>query len=838
MNLIICEKPSVGVEFCKVLGVRDRYDGYIEGNGFVVTWALGHLIQLCYPEDYDEKYKKWVLDDLPFLPKEYKYKTIPNAAAKKQFSIIKKLFHREDLDTIYYAGDPAREGIYIQYLIRQEAKPKPGVKEKVIWIDSQTEEEIKRGYREAKDISEYNNLAASGYERAIEDYATGINISRALTLKYGRELIHSAGLKKGAIAVGRVMSCVLGMIVRREREILNFKKTAFYKIVATTKNGISLQWKAVEGSPLFNSPMLYDVTGFSKKEDAETLINSLAGEPLTISSVDIKDSKKKAPLLFNLAELQAECSKNFHIPPDKTLEVAQSLYEKKLTTYPRTDARVLSSAIADVIKQNISGFVTVPAYKEAATLILNRNWHENIKHYVDDSKISDHYAIIPTGKTKEIDSLNDMEKAVYHLIVRRFLSIFFPPALYKTAELVAECCGEKFFTTKKVLVEPGYLLIAGTDPEKIENDKKEAAQLMCFTVGQKINADLSVKEGSTTPPKRYTTGSIILAMENAGNYIEDEELREQIKANGIGTSSTRAEILKKLIGNKYIKADKKTQTLTPEPLGNMIYECLMLTVPQFLRPDITANWEKGLSQVADGLITQQKFRNIVEKHVNDDIQKIINEDISDTLIQKIEPYKVEYVGPHEIGAKCPACGSAIMKLTNGDYSCSSFSKEKENNCGFYLKGKHLKKTISEKQIAKLLNTGSTDPIKGFVKKDGNKFDAPLKLTQREYEGKLYWGYEFNFPKRDNGELQESNFTCPKCQNKMQRNKIQLVCPDCKIKINTSNRVVTFTDEQIETLLKTKNLLAVKCISTKKNNKVFLANFKLKEDYSLDMQFCN
>lgn len=836
MNLIICEKPSVGVEFCKVLGVRDRYDGYIEGNGFVVTWALGHLIQLCYPEDYDEKYKKWVLDDLPFLPKEYKYKTIPNAAAKKQFSIIKKLFHREDLDTIYYAGDPAREGIYIQYLIRQEAKPKPGVKEKVIWIDSQTEEEIKRGYREAKDISEYNNLAASGYERAIEDYATGINISRALTLKYGRELIHSAGLKKGAIAVGRVMSCVLGMIVRREREILNFKKTAFYKIVATTENGISLQWKAVEGSPLFNSPMLYDVTGFSKKEDAETFINSLAGEPLTISSVDTKDSKKNAPLLFNLAELQSECSKKFHIPPDKTLEVAQSLYEKKLTTYPRTDARVLSSAIADVIQQNISGFITVPAYKEAATLILSRKWHENIKHYVDDSKISDHYAIIPTGKTKEIDSLNDMEKAVYHLIVRRFLSIFFPPALYKTAELVAECCGEKFFTTKKVLVEPGYLLIAGTDPEKIESDKREAAQLMCFTVGQKINADLSVKEGSTTPPKRYTTGSIILAMENAGNYIEDEELREQIKANGIGTSATRAEILKKLIGNKYIKSEKKTQILTPAPLGDMIYECLLLTVPKFLSPEITANWELGLSQVAEGKITQERFRKTVETMVRKEIEQIINSDLKEQLIKRIEPYKVAYTGPHELEAKCPVCGSSIIKNSKGDYSCSSFSKNKENNCGFYIKGKHFNKTISEKQLAKMLNTGTTDIIKGFTNKDGKKFDAPLKLAQKEFNGKTYWGYEYNFPKVNTGELQESDFTCPKCQNRMQRNNIQLVCSNCNAKIKTSMSTITFTDEQIFTLLQTKNLLGVRCLS--KNNKIFLANFKLNDDLSIKMSFAN
>ena len=620
-SLIITEKPSVAQEFARILGVSGRNDGYIENSDYVITWCVGHLVEMVYPEVYDEKYKKWKLEDLPFLPKEYKYDVIP--AVSRQYDVVHKMLHREDIDTVYWAGDAGKEGQTIEENIRMFGGVREGMKELRVWIDSQTEEEIRRGIREAKPMSDYANLGKSGIMRTIEDYAMGINFSRAMSVKYGNLLNDAAGTRSyTAIAVGRVMTCVLGMVVIREREIRNFVETPFYRVVGSfTDANIEAEWKAVEGSKYFESPLLYKENGFKKQESAESLITELSGKTAVVSSIERGTSRKKAPLLFNLAELQAECSKRFKISPDETLQVAQDLYEKKLTTYPRTDARVLSTAVAKEIGKNISrlkGYEPVQGYVER---IMKEGLHYNIAktQYTDDSKITDHYAIIPTGQLTELRSLNELQRSVYDLIVRRFLSIFYPSAEYQTVKLVVAVGEEKLFAGAKALKVPGFLEIAGRRQEaekesgKDENEETDSPGLLeladQLTKGQKLPVNgYSLKEGSTKPPKRYTSGSMVLAMENAGQLIEDEELRAQIKGSGIGTSATRAEIIKKLVRIGYLHLNKKSQILSPEVLGEMVYEVVNMTVPALLNPKMTASWEKGLDGITRGTVIMEDYR--------------------------------------------------------------------------------------------------------------------------------------------------------------------------------------------------------------------------------------
>ena len=630
--LIITEKPSVAQEFARILGVSGRNDGYIENSDYVITWCVGHLVEMVYPEVYDEKYKKWKLEDLPFLPKDYKYDVIP--AVSRQYDVVHKMLHREDIDTVYWAGDAGKEGQTIEENIRMFGGVRQGMKELRVWIDSQTEEEIKRGIREAKPMSDYANLGKSGIMRTIEDYAMGINFSRAMSVKYGNLLNDAAGTRSyTAIAVGRVMTCVLGMVVIREREIRNFVETPFYRVVGSfTDANIEAEWKAVEGSKYFESPLLYKENGFKKQESAENLIAELSGKTAVVSSIERGTSRKKAPLLFNLAELQAECSKRFKISPDETLQVAQDLYEKKLTTYPRTDARVLSTAVAKEIGKNISrlkGYEPVQGYVER---IMKEGLHYNIAktQYTDDSKITDHYAIIPTGQgLNNLRNLSELSAKVYETIVRRFLGIFYPPAVYQKVALVTEIGGEQFFSNFRVLVQEGYLKAMqysffrkkeeddeGRKEDETTCDPSFLAALSQLQKGSELNLlDLSIKEGETSPPKRYTSGSMILAMENAGQLIEDEELREQIKGSGIGTSATRAEILKKLVFIKYLALNKKTQVITPTQLGEMIYDVVHQSIRPLLNPELTASWEKGLTYVAEGSITSEEYMGKLENFV-------------------------------------------------------------------------------------------------------------------------------------------------------------------------------------------------------------------------------
>ena len=636
--LYIAEKPSVAQEFAKALKINgQRKDGYLESQDSIVTWCVGHLVTMSYPEKYDIKYKRWSFDTLPFLPREFKYEVIPGV--QKQFDIVKGLLNRPDVETIYVCTDSGREGEYIYRLVAQMA----GVKDKKqrrVWIDSQTEEEILRGIREAKDLSAYDNLANSAYLRAKEDYLMGINFSRVLTLRYGNSVSSYLKSKYQAIAVGRVMTCVLGMVVRREREIRSFVKTPFYRVIS----GIALEgekfdgeWRAVEGSRYFQSPYLYKENGFKEKKHAQELINFLSTEqPLKccVEKIERKKENKNPPLLFNLAELQNVCSKLFKISPDETLKITQELYEKKLVTYPRTDARVLSTAVSKEIYKNISGLRNYSAIGTFAEEVIQMGSYKTIAktRYVNDKQITDHYAIIPTGQgLNALNSLSVTSQRVYETIVRRFLCIFCPPAVYQKVSLVTMMQGEKFFSSFKVLQEEGYLKYATnsfarrgakaqdtekSDSEDVSCDAQLLAALHKLKKGDILTVDsLDIKEGETSPPKRYNSGSMILAMENAGQLIEDEELRAQIKGSGIGTSATRAEILKKLFSIKYLALNKKTQVITPTLLGEMIFDVVNCSIRQLLNPELTASWEKGLNYVAEGSITPQEYMDKLEHFV-------------------------------------------------------------------------------------------------------------------------------------------------------------------------------------------------------------------------------
>ena len=657
-KLLITEKPSVAMEFAKALKITtNRKNGYLESNDWIITWCVGHLVTMSYPDKYDEKLRFWRLDTLPFIPEEWKYEIIP--AVQNQFKIVQQLMQREDIEEIYNAGDSGREGEYIQRLVFMMAKPNPKAKMKRVWIDSQTEEEILRGIKEAKDLSEYDSLSDSAYLRAKEDYLIGINFSRLLSIIYGKKLAKQIQEEKASISVGRVMTCVLGMIVSREREIRNFQKTKYYKIIGEfgeENQTFKADWKANEKSTVWETPKLYNETGFKKEQDAKQFINNLIGKKATI--IELKKSKQKenAPLLFNLAEIQNECTKRFKIKPDETLEIIQNLYEKKLVTYPRTDARVLSTAVAKEIKKNLNGIAKGYQNEEVQKYIQKmavEKYNTNLikTKYVNDSKITDHYAIIPTGQGYEnYNSLPDLQKQIYLVIVKRFLAIFYPPAEFSKIQVTIEIEMEQektetFSTSGKVCTKQGYLeILKPTDKNKNSTTKEQNVEkteennekqdnkeensnlevLQKLKKGQEIQVqNFEIKEAETSPPSRYNSGSIILAMENAGKLIEEEELREQIKGAGIGTSATRAEIIKKLEKIKYIEINGKTQIITPSNKGEIIYDIVKQSMPDILNPKLTASWEKGLDMVAKKEIQPEEFMTKLKKYINSKFDKLV-----------------------------------------------------------------------------------------------------------------------------------------------------------------------------------------------------------------------
>lgn len=753
-SLYIAEKPSVAMEFAKALKMSaKRNEGYLEDDQSIVTWCRGHLVEMCYPEGYDPQLKNWSMETLPFIPQKYKYQIIENC--QDQYQIVAKLLNRNDVSAIYYSGDSAREGEYIQRLVRMMAGHNEQAKEYRVWIDSQTDEEILRGIREAKPLSEYDSLSDSAYARAIEDYLIGMNFSRVLSLRYARIASNATGGKYHAIAVGRVMSCVLGMIVERERLIRNTKQVSFYSIQANTNN-VTLDWKITEQSPYFHTPDNYNNNGLLNPTPVRTLVQQL-NQNGTIRILENKKSrsKKQAPLLFNLAELQSECTKLFKISPSDTLNIAQSLYEKKLTTYPRTDARVLTTAITKVYQENLSGLAKFGEFTEYVDHILQNNLHDpgrmDKTKYVNNAMVSDHYAIIPTGQGfSEYQGLPDIEKKVFSVICRRFLSIFYPEAEYEKCAIDAMAGNELFHGSFSVLSDPGYLVVAGY---KEKPEERAAYQLAAQLQGE-MSTSFSEREGKSKPPARYTTGSMILAMENAGNLIEDAELREQIKGSGIGTSATRAEVIEKLKRTQYIKVDKKTQTISPDMFGEIVYDILKEAIPQILNPQYTASWEKGLQGIVEKQVQKDYYLQKIYAYVRDGVAYMKDNDYTQKVNESIKALHVIYPdikassgNKNETGLTCPLCGKEIRK-SEKSYYCSGY----RDGCKFSIWQTVSGKKIPESVVKELIHTWKSDgngggssakskKITGFTSKSGKKFDASLQISLKP-DGTIKTEFQF------------------------------------------------------------------------------------------------
>ena len=778
-ELIITEKPSVARQFARALGVKGGgTDGYIEDDRYVITWCIGHLIEMAYPEEYDEKYAKWDIEDLPFLPKKFKY--IVKEDTKKQFGIVKRLLNRKDVGIIYNAGDSGREGEYIQRLVYNAAGVEKKKDIRRVWIDSQTDAEIIKGLKEAKPESEYDDLSNAAYQRAIEDYLVGINLSRAFSCKYGYSFYKSTDSGSRIIAVGRVMTCVLSMIVEREREVEAFRPTKFYKVDAA-HDGFMSHWKAVKGSRFEGTPSLYNDTGFKDKKTAEGFVGELREKPfLTVGDTAASEEKKNAPLLYNLAELQNECSRKFRISPDQTLETAQKLYESKLTTYPRTDARVLSSAVADEIKKNISGTGRIlPEYAGFTEEILQNGSYKDIKNtrYTNDSKITDHYAIIPTGEG-DISGLTDLELDIYKLIARRFLSIFYPAAVYrKTALTLIHEDGERFFASEKLLVSPGYQKVLGKEED--DKDLSSVSVLSKIKKGQVLPADFRLAEAETKPPKRYTSGSIILAMENAGKLIEDREEREILKGNGIGTSATRADTLSKLIARKYISLTKSSQVLKPTAAGCWIYDTVKESVPQMLSPKMTASWELGLSRIAEGKVTPEKYQSLIE-------------DFVDKAVKAVKAKEAEQAPEKEAAGKCPNCGKTVYSylveskqkagLLYHRYGCSGYNPSGRKSCQFGFREYSAGRMLTREDCENLMNGRPTAEYE-FAGKKG-PFKARIGLKENGL-------VDFIFAKDETG------LVCPVCGEKMQAGSYYYECgnEDCGFSFWKTVSGRTITEEE-------------------------------------------
>ena len=731
-TLIITEKPSVAMEYASVLHVKERKNGYLENEEYLITWCVGHLIAMSYPEKYDEKYKKWNLEELPFLPETYQYEVIPSV--KEQYEIVHKLMNSREISRILYCGDSGREGELIGRLVREYGGVKKGVEEQRVWIDSFTKEEILRGIEEAKPLSCYDNVAAAGMVRSIEDFAIGINFSRALSCKYGNFFrSQSKSETKRGIAVGRVMTCVLGMIVEREREIRDFKQTEYYRIFSILDNSeIQAEWKLTDKSALKGNKDLYGEKGILQESLADSFLAGLP-EQVTISKLEKKTEKKYAPFLFNLTELQSECTKRFKVSPAETLATAQSLYEKKLTTYPRTDARVLSSPVAKVIEKTISDlkqYSDVTAYCEE---ILQARWEEKISEtrYTDDSKISDHYAIIPTGQgIEKLGELSELEKKIYELIVRRFLSIFYPPAEYYKIQLEETARQELFIASAKMLKNAGYLSVAGlTEEDKEKAEKVE--ELSKLAEGNILSVSYKKEKSHTSAPPRYTSGSMVLAMENAGNLIEDEELRAQIKGSGIGTPATRAEIITKLVKIEYICLNTKTQVLTPHPDGEVVYEIVRKTLPELLLPKMTAEWERGLSEIEKGELSKEAYTEQLYQYIRRQITAMKEKDVEQNYSRTSNENTEE-----EILGNCPLCGKAVKENSKSFY-CSGYKEGCrwsvwKNDKYFAVLGKKITKTL----VKNLLKNGQVQ-VKDLTSRSGKNYSITLKYVKND-KGYLSW----------------------------------------------------------------------------------------------------
>ncbi len=800
-TLFIAEKPSVAMTIAQALGINGtRNNGYIESDDKIITWCVGHLVRLSYPEKYDEALAKWEMETLPFVPEKEKFLYETNESVKEQYEVVAKMYKRTDIDTLYIYPDDGQEGYYLQALVLMHACIRKGIKVYCCICDSQTDDEIRRAYSMAEpwDSERITRIIKAGYMRAKEDYLVGINYSRVLTLKYESLLSGYIGYQRGTIAVGRVMSCVLGMVVKREREIADFTAETYYKITANFDDGLEAAWKDTDDSSIHNSPIIYEGKGIKKKEDAEVFISGLPSY-LTVKKVEIKTEKKKAPLLYSLTELQADCAKKFKYNPQKVLDIAQILYEKKLTSYPRTDSKYLPTSLAKEIDVPLEGIRdNYPDLSEYAKQILFCHMHDDFvdSRYVDDKKIDDHYAIIPTGKGFEnLASLTVEQATVYDLIVRRFLSVFYPPAEFEKAEVELVADREHFFLSRKMIQKPGYLEIAGYEQNK-EETKKDFEKIRKLAKDSTFAAIYGLTEQETSPPKRYSSSSLLLAMDNAGQFVEDEELREVLKdTKGIGTTATRAGILEKLVKtNHYLDLNEKTQIYKPTYKGELIYDILNENIPTILNPTFSASWTSGLKQIEKGQIEDTVYFEKLTTDVKKNVIKIkganLDEQLKGDFTKVAERYKKEAQAA-KVTFDCPLCKSPLKPAKNG-FICSKFAKEEErteDSCTFYMPRQVSGKTLSDKMIEKLLKDKYLDIMNDFKKSDGTKFSAPLYLLSN---GKLSF-------KPEGGEDVPCGVKCPECGRELKEGSYAWKC-DCGFSIQRMIAHKAITKEQMKKIV--------------------------------------
>lgn len=693
--LVIAEKPSVASDIAKVLKCKSKGEGFLYNDEYIVSWAIGHLVTLYDPEDYDAMLKKWSENTLPILPDTIKLKPINKT--KTQLNVLKKLMNSKDTDSIICATDSGREGELIFRYIYEIVKCKKSFKR--LWISSMTDTAIKEGFKKLKDSREYDNLYLSAKCRSEADWLVGINATRAFTVK------HNA-----LLSIGRVQTPTLSMIVERQKEIRDFVPEEYFEVEADYGEFKGIWFK----QPFENE------TRINKKSDAEIIANNVKGEIANIYDVKREEKRQSHPLLFDLTELQRECNRKFGFSAKKTLDVAQSLYEKrKMITYPRTDSRYLSADMKSEMGIVLSKIKDTGFYSEFLEYAENNIKNSYTKRVFDNSKVSDHHAIIPSKGKLSIDKLTTDEKKVFDIIVLRFISVFYPQYIYNSIKVFAKCKNENFISKGTEIVEKGWTVLY----EKFKT-KKDEPVIPDVKIGDNFVIKKSaVIEKKTMPPKNYTEATILSAMENAGKMVEDEELKEKLKESGIGTPATRAAIIERLISVGYVIRQGKN--LIPTEKG----ENLIAIVPEELKsPETTGKWEKGLSSVAKGKMSQERFMGSIERYVR---FLVDNASASNTDIKfEKEEYTKNKKAKRIVSiGKCPLCGKKVLENTKAFY-CESW----KSGCKFTIWKNSLEIygiDIDKTKMRKLLKDKELKNVVMHIPQTGEKGKGTVILTKKD-----------------------------------------------------------------------------------------------------------
>lgn len=731
MIVCIAEKPSVAKEIAQVIGAKSRRDGYFEGNGYQVTWTFGHFCTLWPPEDYDEKWKRWDLQTLPMLPKHFETKVMTgDSGVTKQFNTIKNLLDKAD--QVINCGDAGQEGELIQRWVMKEAGYKGEVKR--LWISSLTNEAIKDGFKKLKPAADFDQLYYAGSSRAIGDWLLGMNATRLFTLKYG-------GYKQ-VLSIGRVQTPTLAMLVNRHYEIENFKPQPYWELQTVYRD---IVFSNTEGK-------------FFKKEDGEKLLNLVLGEELFITDVEKKDGKEYAPKLFDLTSLQVHCNTRFGFTADETLKIVQRLYEMKAVTYPRVDTTFLPNDLYSKVPGILKGLKNYTQFTES---LLQKKIPRSSKVF-NDKKVTDHHAIIPTGEEK---LLGGNEQKVYDAITRRFIAAFYPDCKVAKTQVTAEVETVQFVATGKQILQAGWRVLF--QDENSKNGDGETI-LPVFEQGEHGPHEPTFTEKETKPPRYYSEATLLRAMETAGKNVDDEELRDLMKANGIGRPSTRAAIIETLFRRKYIERQKKQ--IHPTKMGIQLIDTIQNELLK--SAELTGQWEKRLRDIEQGEYSAATFIYEMKRMVYDMVVEVLNDRSSIVLaapelaMQKTENSKKKEKASDD-GMTCPKCKKGNVLKGKNAYGCSEWKA----GCNFRLPFVFMDKKLSDKQIQRLITKGSTTKLKGFKLRD-KKIEGILQLTSG-------FNVEFEATTPVKKEPENSSPKCPKCGGTIIKGKKAYGCSNWK-----------------------------------------------------------